>query len=38
MERSSIELDGKLEFDAMQNRLHPAESRIRRLSAETPAR
>ncbi|HEY6068560.1 MAG TPA: hypothetical protein VIU81_07675, partial [Gaiellaceae bacterium] len=33
-----IELDGKLEFDAMQNRLHPAESRIRRLSAETPAR
>jgi len=33
-----IELDGKLEFDAMQNRLHPAVSRIRRLSAETPAR
>src|SRR3954464_15154897 len=33
-----IELNGKLEFDAMQNRLHPAESRIRRLSAETPAR
>src|SRR3989475_10461865 len=33
-----IELDGKLEFDAMQNRLHPAESRIRKLSAETPAR
>ena len=24
-----IELDGKLEFDAMQNRLHPAESRVR---------
>ena len=33
-----IELDGRLEFDAMQMRLHPAESRIRRLSAETPAR
>ncbi len=33
-----IELNGKLEFDAMQNRLHPAESRIRKLSAETPAR
>src|SRR3989475_13308025 len=33
-----IELGGKLEFDAMQNRLHPAESRIRKLSVETPAR
>jgi len=33
-----IELGGRLEFDAMQMRLHPAESRIRRLSAETPAR
>jgi len=33
-----IELDGRLEFDAMQMRLHPAESRIRKLSAETPAR
>jgi ATP-dependent DNA ligase len=29
---------GALDFDAMQMRLHPAESRIRRLSAETPAR
>ena len=29
--------DGRLEFDAMQMRLHPAESRIRRLSAEIPA-
>jgi ATP-dependent DNA ligase len=29
--------DGVLDFDAMQMRLHPAESRIRRLAAETPA-
>lgn len=28
---------GALDFDAMQTRLHPAESRIRRLSAEIPA-
>jgi ATP-dependent DNA ligase len=28
---------GALDFDAMQMRLHPAESRIRRLAAETPA-
>src|SRR5712691_8851417 len=33
-----IERDGKLDFDAMQMRLHPAESRIRKLAAETPAR
>src|SRR5919201_277604 len=33
-----IEQDGRLEFDLMQLRLHPAESRIKRLSAETPAR
>jgi ATP-dependent DNA ligase len=33
-----IELDGHLSFDALQLRLHPAESRIRKLSAETPAR
>ncbi|MDX6504421.1 MAG: hypothetical protein QOE29_1546 [Gaiellaceae bacterium] len=32
-----IERDGRLDFDAMQMRLHPAESRIRRLSAEIPA-
>ncbi len=32
-----IERDGHLDFDAMQMRLHPAESRIRRLAAETPA-
>ncbi len=30
--------DGVLDFDAMQTRLHPAESRVRRLSAEIPAR
>jgi ATP-dependent DNA ligase len=33
-----IERDGELDFDSMQMRLHPAESRIRRLSAEIPAR
>ncbi len=33
-----IERDGVLDFDAMQTRLHPAESRINRLSAEIPAR
>ena len=32
-----IERNGALDFDALQMRLHPAESRIRRLSAETPA-
>lgn len=32
-----IERDGQLDFDAMQMRLHPAESRIRKLAAETPA-
>src|SRR5512144_3356438 len=29
--------DGVLDFDAMQTRLHPAESRVRRLAAEIPA-
>src|SRR5258707_5984992 len=29
--------DGKLDFDAMQPRLHPAESRVRKLSGEIPA-
>jgi ATP-dependent DNA ligase len=29
--------EGALDFDAMQTRLHPAESRIRRLSGEIPA-
>lgn len=33
-----IELNGRLTFDALQARLHPAASRIRRLSLETPAR
>ncbi|MGX9575557.1 ATP-dependent DNA ligase [Mesorhizobium sp. f-mel] len=33
-----ISVDGKFSFDALQMRLHPAESRIRKLSAETPAR
>ncbi|UVK57367.1 ATP-dependent DNA ligase (plasmid) [Mesorhizobium sp. AR02] len=33
-----IEVDGSLSFDALQMRLHPAESRIRKLSAETPAK
>src|SRR3954454_10846466 len=32
-----ITRNGQLDFDAMQMRLHPAESRIRRLSAEIPA-
>jgi ATP-dependent DNA ligase len=29
--------DGKLDFDALSNRIHPAESRIRLLAEETPA-
>jgi ATP-dependent DNA ligase len=33
-----IEIDGHLAFDALQIRLHPAESRIRKLSTEAPAR
>lgn len=33
-----IAIDGALSFDALQMRLHPAESRIRKLSHETPAR
>lgn len=33
-----IERGGKLSFEALQARLHPAESRVRRLSVETPAR
>jgi ATP-dependent DNA ligase len=32
-----IALDGRLDFDSMQLRLHPAESRIRKLSGEIPA-
>jgi ATP-dependent DNA ligase len=33
----SDELGGRLSFDALQARLHPAESRIRKLAVETPA-
>src|SRR5579883_3065386 len=33
-----IAIDGRASFDALQMRLHPAESRIRKLSRETPAR
>ena len=33
-----IAKDGRVDFDSMQLRLHPAESRIRRLAAEIPAR
>jgi ATP-dependent DNA ligase len=32
-----IEFEGQFSFDALQARLHPAESRIRKLAAETPA-
>ena len=32
-----ISREGQLEFDQLQLRLHPAESRIKRLSAEIPA-
>ncbi len=33
-----IEKDGKLDFDALLQRIHPAPSRIQRLSKETPAK
>jgi len=33
-----IDRDGVLDFDAMQTRLHPAESRVRKLAEEIPAR
>src|SRR5579875_1248659 len=32
-----ISRDGRLDFEALQLRLHPAESRVRKLAAETPA-
>ncbi|MDX8498857.1 ATP-dependent DNA ligase [Mesorhizobium sp. VK4C] len=32
-----IEIEGRASFDVLQMRLHPAESRIRKLSVETPA-
>ncbi len=33
-----IEREGALDFDALQMRLHPAESRVQKLSGEIPAR
>jgi ATP-dependent DNA ligase len=33
-----LDADGREEFDALQNRLHPAESRVRMLAEQTPAR
>src|ERR671928_1858047 len=33
-----IDRNGALDFDAMQLRLHPAESRVRKLATEMPAR
>ncbi len=33
----TIAVDGALSFDALQARLHPAESRVRKLAAEHPA-
>ena len=33
-----IQINGSFSFDALQSRLHPAETRIRKLAAETPAR
>ena len=32
-----VVIDDRLEFDVLQNRLHPAESRVTMLSVETPA-
>jgi len=34
----AIPIDGALSFDALQMRIHPAESRIKKLSIETPAK
>ncbi len=34
----TVEVGGHLDFDAILQRIHPAESRIKRLSKETPAR
>ena len=33
-----LDAEGREEFDALQNRLHPAESRVQMLAAATPAR
>src|SRR5687768_8178769 len=32
-----VTVDGKASFDDLQQRMHPAESRVRKLSVETPA-
>ncbi len=32
-----VVVNGRLDFDALQNRIHPAESRVRLLAQETPA-
>jgi ATP-dependent DNA ligase len=32
-----VPIDGRLEFEALGQRIHPAESRVRKLSQETPA-
>lgn len=32
-----VSIDGRLEFDALGQRIHPAESRVQKLSEETPA-
>jgi ATP-dependent DNA ligase len=31
-----VSMDGRLEFERLQERIHPAESRVRRLAVETP--
>jgi ATP-dependent DNA ligase len=33
----AIAIDGRFSFEALQMRLHPAQSRVRKLAAETPA-
>jgi ATP-dependent DNA ligase len=33
----AIQLEGRLDFDALLQRIHPAASRVRKLSVETPA-
>ncbi|HEX7252285.1 MAG TPA: ATP-dependent DNA ligase, partial [Thermoanaerobaculia bacterium] len=33
----AVPVDGKLSFDDLLQRIHPAESRVRKLAAETPA-
>src|SRR6185437_7744508 len=32
-----VPINGRLEFEVLQQRIHPADSRVRRLAAETPA-